>query len=92
MLDRQEQVARNQVDALRERHPWVATIVRRGSPRQVILDVADEIAADLIVMGTHGRSGFKRWVLGSVAEHVVRNSQIPVMVVRQTADDAAPTG
>ena len=38
--------------------------------------------ADLIVMGTHGRSGLNRWMLGSVAEHVLRESTVPVLTVR----------
>ncbi|UQA58556.1 universal stress protein [Polyangium aurulentum] len=41
-----------------------------------------EVSADLIVMGTHGRSGIKRALLGSVAEKVVRHSPIPVLTIR----------
>lgn len=54
-----------------------------GSPVEQILRVASESACDLIVMGTHGRSGFERWVLGSVTEKVLRKSTIPVMTVSQ---------
>jgi nucleotide-binding universal stress UspA family protein len=58
------------------------TLVRVGDARDVILQTADEIKADLIVMGTHGRRGFSRALLGSVTEMVVRTSPIPVLTVR----------
>lgn len=54
-------------------------------PAQAIMDIADERDADLIVMGTHGRSGLRRLVLGSVADKVVRGSGRPVLVRRDTA-------
>jgi universal stress protein A len=47
----------------------------------ILLDVAKQNGIDLIVMGTHGRTGVKRLVLGSVAEHVVRHAGCPVVVV-----------
>jgi len=56
---------------------------RRGnSAAPVILDYATEIGADLVVMGSHGRRGVSRWVLGSVAEKVIRTADCPVMTVR----------
>jgi nucleotide-binding universal stress UspA family protein len=84
VLAHQEAEAQRDAAALRAEVPHVETIVRRGVARQVILDAAREVEAGLIVMGTHGRSGFNRLVLGSVAEYVVRHSPVPVMVVRQT--------
>ncbi|MBB5414616.1 nucleotide-binding universal stress UspA family protein [Paraburkholderia atlantica] len=48
----------------------------------VLARVADEIEADLIVMGTHGRHGVQRFLLGSVAESLVRSTDIPVLIVR----------
>ncbi len=54
----------------------------RGSVVDAILHFADETSADLVVMGTHGRGGFRRLVLGSVAESVARRSTIPVLLVR----------
>lgn len=51
-------------------------------PRDGILEVAQGLGPDLIVMGTHGRRGFARLVLGSVAEHVLRRSPCPVLVLR----------
>lgn len=54
----------------------------------VILDEAKHCGADLIVMGTHGRRGFKRVALGSDAELVLRESAVPVLLVREPADKA----
>ena len=53
-----------------------------GSPAREIVDYATETGVDLIVMGTHGRSGVDRLLLGSVAERVVRRSPVPVLTVR----------
>jgi len=58
-------------------------VVRGGDPHQIIIDYAEEIDADLIVMGTHGRTGIDRYLLGSVAEKVVRLSDVPVVTVRR---------
>jgi nucleotide-binding universal stress UspA family protein len=56
--------------------------VVEGDPSAVILDVAREINADLIVLGTHGRKGISRLFVGSVAEQVVRKAECPVLTVR----------
>jgi nucleotide-binding universal stress UspA family protein len=56
--------------------------LQEGSPSQEIIKAAVEWKADLIVLGTHGRSGIPRMFLGSTAEGVVRHSQIPVLTVR----------
>ena len=53
-----------------------------GDPRDVIDRVAGAISADLIVMGTHGRRGIRRVLLGSVAESVARTAPCPVLTVR----------
>lgn len=55
--------------------------VREGKPAGEIVRAAQDLRADLIVMGTHGRSGFQRWVLGSVAEKVLRQALCPVLTV-----------
>ena len=57
--------------------------VASGDPRDAILAAAEDVAADLIVMGTHGRRGIARFVIGSVAENVVRRAPCPVLTVRQ---------
>ncbi len=58
------------------------THLREGKPVEAILDAVDEIDADLVVMGTHGREGVSRRLLGSVAERVIRESPVPVLTVR----------
>lgn len=55
----------------------------------VILDEAKRCGAELVVMGTHGRRGFKRVALGSDAELVLRESPVPVLLVREPADTSA---
>ena len=59
------------------------TLVRVGSPAVNILEVARSLPADLIVISTHGRTGLKHVLLGSVAEHVVQRASCPVFVVRE---------
>ena len=59
------------------------TVVATGSAGTVILQIATERDARLIVVGTVGRTGLRRALLGSVAETVVRNSPCSVLVVRQ---------
>ena len=56
--------------------------VLEGHPADVILETAKKLKSDLIVMGTHGRRGLDRLLLGSVAERVLRLSPVPVMTVR----------
>ena len=63
-------------DVMVEQH-----IVEAPSARKEILLQAERLSADLIVMGSHGRSGFDRFLLGSVAEKVLRISPVPVMIV-----------
>jgi nucleotide-binding universal stress UspA family protein len=67
---------------LRNRGVRVDTRVSRGEAAQEILAVARETAADLIAMCTHDRSGFGRFVFGSVAEAVVRRAAIPVLLLK----------
>lgn len=57
--------------------------VRLGDPETEINEMADEGQTDLIVMGTHGRSGLSHLLMGSVTENVLRHTNVPVMVVRQ---------
>jgi nucleotide-binding universal stress UspA family protein len=52
-----------------------------GSRAEGIIECSKEFGADLIVIGTHSRSGFDRLFMGSVAEHVIRHSEVPVLVV-----------
>lgn len=69
------------------RNTW-STELAVGSPAETIVRIAQEQAADLIVMGTHGRTGLKHALLGSVAEKVVRLAPCPVLTVRQACRTA----
>jgi nucleotide-binding universal stress UspA family protein len=66
---------------LRDYHPGVRTIVRAGAPDEEIVDAAATERASLVVMGTHGRTGLARALLGSVAESVVRRAPCPVLTI-----------
>ncbi|WP_089603967.1 universal stress protein [Acinetobacter piscicola] len=57
-------------------------IVREVPPATGILNAADELNADLIVMGSHGRTGFKKFFLGSVAQEVLSISPLPVLIIK----------
>ena len=62
-------------------------VVRRGNPKDDILTYATENDIDLIVMGTHGRTGVKRALLGSVTETIVRHAEVPVLTVHRGPDE-----
>ena len=59
------------------------THVRLGRPAQEIVNLADKVAAGLIVMGSRGRGGIRRALMGSVSDSVVRHAHCPVLVVRK---------
>ena len=63
------------------------TVVTSGTAYRSIIDYAEENDIDMIVMGTHGRKGIDRYLLGSVTERVVRTSDVPVLTVRQPTDE-----
>ena len=77
--------AQQRLDALVDAHKGagieMAVILRDGVPWEEINEVAAETRADLIVIGTHGRRGLARALLGSVAENVIRTSSVPVLVI-----------
>ncbi len=91
-----------QVAAVRDAEDYLGRVVRRlkdrgvgpveshvwyGPPAAAIVEAAEVMQADLIVMSTHGRSGLGRLILGSVAESVLRGTRTPILVVRA---DSAP--
>jgi nucleotide-binding universal stress UspA family protein len=90
-LDALEQAGREAIDEV-IRHAEAAEVktiegvVARGVPHRAILDYVDEHDVDVVVMGTHGRTGLDRYLLGSVTEKVVRLSDAPVMTVPMPAD------
>ena len=75
------------VEALADGVP-VETAVLEGSPSRVIAEEASADGCDLVIMGTHGRGGIDRLLLGSVAERVVRCSTVPVLTVNVEDDRA----
>jgi nucleotide-binding universal stress UspA family protein len=77
-------MARTELDVLGPVEPTidVERVLRDGPAVETILGLADEVRADLIVMGTHGRGGLGRLLLGSVAEQVLRRAHCPVLFVK----------
>lgn len=85
LYDSQEKYAREKLDQItQDRLAGVECeiLIERGNPADVILAMENTVAPDLVVMATHGRRGFTRLVMGSVAEKVVRESITPVLTVR----------
>ncbi|RLM53647.1 universal stress protein [Halobellus sp. Atlit-31R] len=70
----------------------VETAVEAGIAHRVIVDYVADEDVDLVVMGTHGRTGVGRFLLGSVAEKVVRTADAPVMTVRSEPEEADAAG
>ncbi|MCB0165773.1 MAG: universal stress protein [Anaerolineae bacterium] len=66
--------------------PEAERLILSGSPAETIVNVAKSESVDLIVVGTEGRKGIARAVLGSIAEAVVRDAPCPVMVVKSDVD------
>ncbi|WP_256290278.1 universal stress protein [Halobellus inordinatus] len=88
ILEALEESAQSAVDTIEEQATQasvsaVETAIEYGSPYRGIRSYVEEHDIDLVVMGTHGRSGLERYLLGSVAEKTVRTSPVPVMTVRQ---------
>jgi nucleotide-binding universal stress UspA family protein len=70
-------------------------VIRRvvlGSPLEAVLEVAEEEHADLIVMGTHGRTGIAHMLIGSVAEQMMRAAPCPVLTLKAPSPVAATAG
>ena len=73
---------RDEADAVRELSVPVKTHARQGDPADAILDVAEEIDADLIIVGNKGMTGAKRFLLGSVPNKVSHHAPCTVMIIR----------
>jgi universal stress protein A len=78
----EKELAKLVVDEVRDEVSADA-LVRVGSPTREIVEMARLLPADLIVISTHGRTGLRHVLLGSVAEHVVQRAPCPVLVVRE---------
>jgi nucleotide-binding universal stress UspA family protein len=89
--DRQNDELRDKLQEFRSEEPTVAIehFLEEGDPASVILQVAQTTPCDLIVMGTHGRTGLARLLMGSVAEAVVRKAPCAVLTVKVPTEKAA---
>ena len=81
--DKLKEVAESYLDKIKLHlgNGKIETVVRNGDSGETILETAAELKADIIVMGTHGRSGFEKLLVGSVAENVLHHSQIPLYII-----------
>jgi nucleotide-binding universal stress UspA family protein len=70
----------------------VETAVRQGDPRVEIVGEAEDWSANLVIVGSHGRTGVKRWLMGSVAEYVVRHAPCSVEVARAIIKSSGEPG
>ena len=77
-----ERAVASVADVAEERGIDVVTEVVQGTPYRAITDYVDDAAIDLVTMGTHGRTGIERYLVGSVTERVVRTSDVPVLTTR----------
>jgi universal stress protein A len=89
LMDEQRRIGKQQLARLgadmEKKHERFRGVVKVGSPSQSILDTSKSAHADMVIMSTHGRTGFAHMLLGSVAEKVVRGATCPVLTVRRTA-------
>jgi nucleotide-binding universal stress UspA family protein len=83
----------NKLRDLATENPQVATEphVVEGDPATEIVRLAGKVACDMVVMGTHGRTGLRRLLMGSVAESVLRKAPCPVLTVKHPAGPGAET-
>ena len=77
-------------EEIRKKEVPVHPMLKEGVPFLDILKTAEEIPADLIVLGTHGRTGVTRMLIGSVAQRVSQKARCPVLTVRPKALSASP--
>jgi len=97
-LHREGEMALDMVERLVTDDVTVARATSEGSPSREIVDYARQHDCDLVVMGTHGRGGIDRLLLGSVAERVVRSANVPVVTVpvettpQDVSEDERPAG
>jgi len=86
IIEEQQRIARQQLSQLSRRLDKRAvrfrTLLETGTPYRIIAQVGEKLRADLIVMATHGRSGFSHLFLGSVTEKVIRTAPCPVLTLR----------
>lgn len=81
----QDEITRAAADRFRQAGLTVRRLTVEGEAASTIVDLSITEGADLIALGTHGRSGLSRWALGSVAERVLRSAEVPLLLVRTPA-------
>jgi len=90
-----EQSARDRLERLRsdefQADPAVRCTVRIGTAWREICSYSDEVGADLIIIGTHGRTGLRHALIGSTAERVVQHASCPVLTVKSMERDFVAT-
>lgn len=89
LSDEAQKALDNEVDRARNRDVIIEGKLVQGDPRETIPSLATSLNAGLVVVGSHGRRGLARALLGSVAEGMLRVSNVPVLVIRQPASDGA---
>jgi nucleotide-binding universal stress UspA family protein len=87
LRDALERSSAEAVETVSERRGGIETAVREGDPADEIVGYASDVDADLVAAGTRGRHGEGRFVLGSVAEELVRTAPMPVLTVRRLTGD-----
>jgi nucleotide-binding universal stress UspA family protein len=94
LVEQGEELAAELTQAMREKGIQGDLVTGEASSLEdvsvLVLNAADAFKADLLVMGTHGRRGFQRLILGSVAERVVRQATLPVLLVPSAAGRERP--
>jgi len=80
LIEEEKPVLKKLKDECDKKGVKVKTILTHGEPVSVILETIKEDGHDLIIMGTHGKTGLTRLVMGSIAENVLRKSDIPVLL------------
>jgi nucleotide-binding universal stress UspA family protein len=86
LIEETGRAGKKQLDVLARsiaRKCQVTTLIQTGHPGSIIVDTAKRRGIDLIIISTHGRTGFKRAFLGSTAEYAVRYAPCPVLIVRE---------
>ena len=77
-------------ERLEAAHIQASTLVREGDPKAIILEEASQWRADLIVLGSHGRRGINRFLLGSISDAVARHAPCSTLIVRPQEDAILP--
>ena len=91
MMNIQEEASKKLFERIHERAGddlVLHTYSKLGTPKVEILATADECNADLIILGTHGRTGFDHFISGSVSESVLRKSKCPVLIIPNREEEA----